>query len=378
MNGETASETARTLVTGPPAHAAPLASSGRCLPPREPLQARPDQVLDVPVEHLAGVVPGKAGAVVLDVLLVEDVGADLRTPLDRLLFAAGLGLLFEALLLLPLEQSAAQNRHGFLAVLDLGLAVLAAHHDLLRRAALVDDAHGRVSRVDRLPTRTGGAEDIHADVARVDVHLDAVVDLGHDIHGGEARVAPALGVERAHPHEAVHAALDGQHAEGALAPHDDLRVVDGTWGRIVADQVDQLNLEAPALGKAPVHAQQHARPVGGLVATGARRDGHDGGALIVIPLEQGLAVQLIEAPFDLLPLILELLRLVLPRNLGKLREVRYVVLQLLEPLNDAPQAGVLLGDLARPVRVVPQVRVVQLRFELFQPGLLARNVKDTP
>src|SRR5690606_38829204 len=120
--------------TAPP----PPRASGRHLALRRPLEPRPDQVLDVAVEHLVGVVAHGAGAVVLDVLLVEHVAADLGAPLDGLLLAARLHLLLEAPLLLALEEARAQHRHGLLAVLDLRLAVLAGHDDLLGRARLVD------------------------------------------------------------------------------------------------------------------------------------------------------------------------------------------------------------------------------------------------
>src|SRR5690625_3507071 len=290
MNGETASETARTLVTGMPVRAAPPDSSGGGLPPGLPLQTRPDQVFDIPVENFVRVVSRQTGPVVLDVLLVEHVGADLRPPLDGLLLTTGLGLLLEALLLLPLEQPAAQDRHRLLAVLDLRLAVLAAHDDLLGRATLVDDTYGRVRRIHRLSPRTRGAENVHTDIARVDVHLDAVIDLGHDVDGSETRVTPALRVERAHPHQAVHTTLDRQQPESPFPANDQLRIIDGPRSGVIADQVYQFDLETPPFGEATVHAEEHAGPVGSLVTTGARSDRKNRGTVHMVTLEEGFTV----------------------------------------------------------------------------------------
>src|SRR5690554_5197142 len=154
--GETSSEMSRSRMV-----LLRVPGSGRHGVLGMPLQTGPDEVLDVAVQHVVGVVPHGAGAVILDVLLVQHVAADLRAPLDGLLLAARLELLLEPPLLLALEQPRAQHRHGLLAVLDLRLAVLDGDDDLLRRAAPVDHAYGRVGGVDRLPPWTTGAVHVH-------------------------------------------------------------------------------------------------------------------------------------------------------------------------------------------------------------------------
>ena len=76
------------------------------------------------------------------------------------------------------------------------------------------------------PPAPRGAVGVDAHVGRVDVDLDRVVDLGVDEHAGEAGVAAAGGVERRLAHQAVHAGLGAQQAEGVVALDLDGRALD--------------------------------------------------------------------------------------------------------------------------------------------------------
>src|SRR5690554_2324679 len=144
MTGETASAMARMRT--------PRGSSGLAVFGL-PFKAGPDQVHDVTIQHVIGVVTRGGGAVILDVLLVQHVAADLRAPLDRLLVAPGLQLFVKPGALLALPEAAAQHGHRLLAVLDLRLAVLAGHDDLVGSPAAPHEPHGGVRGVDRLPAR---------------------------------------------------------------------------------------------------------------------------------------------------------------------------------------------------------------------------------
>ena len=60
----------------------------------------------------------------------------------------------------------------------------------------VGQTHGGGGLVDVLAARAGGAVHVHLDLVGADLHLAVVLgDLGHDLHGGEAGVAAAGGVE---------------------------------------------------------------------------------------------------------------------------------------------------------------------------------------
>ena len=62
------------------------------------------------------------------------------------------------------------------------------------------------------------------------------------------------------------------------------------------DEVEHLGAEAAALGPAQVHAQQHLRPVLRLGAAGARVDGEDGVAVVVLAAEHQLELELVDLP----------------------------------------------------------------------------------
>ena len=120
-------------------------------------------------------------------------------------------------------------------------------------------------------------------VLLVDLHLDVVGQLGPDVDRRERGVAAGCLVERRDADEPVDAGLGRHQAVGVVAGDGDRGALDaGLVARLV---VDDLALEAAALGPAQVHAQQHLRPVLRLGAAGARVDGDDGVLLVVLAAE---------------------------------------------------------------------------------------------
>src|ERR1019366_329341 len=117
---------------------------------------RVDHGLNAAVHELLQLVRGEADAMVGHAVLGEVVGSDLlaaiATAHHRL---ALLGQRVLLLLLLHFVQAGAQHAHSFLAILDLRLLVLAAHH---RVGWQVRNADRRVRRIHRLTAGTGGAE----------------------------------------------------------------------------------------------------------------------------------------------------------------------------------------------------------------------------
>ena len=124
----------------------------------------------------------------------------------------------------------------------------------------VGQAHRRVGLVDVLAAGALGAVGVDADVVPVDLDLDVVVDLRQDLDQGERGLAPVLRVERADAHEAMDAALRAQPAVGAPPLDLDGHALEA--GLLALLLVDDLGLEAMALGPAQVHAQEHLGPVG--------------------------------------------------------------------------------------------------------------------
>src|SRR5690606_38448327 len=97
-----------------------------------------------------------------------------------------------ALLHLQLVQLGPQHLHGGVPVGVLGALVLAGHHGVGRD---VGDPYRRVGGVHVLTTGTGGAVGVDAQVGRVDLDLDVVVDFRRHEDRGERGVAAVAGVE---------------------------------------------------------------------------------------------------------------------------------------------------------------------------------------
>ena len=135
-----------------------------------------------------------------------------------------------------------------------------------------------------LAAGTGGAEHLHLDILRADVHLYIVGNLRHDLQRGEGGLTPGGGVKGGDPDQPVHAVLTLEVAVGILT-------LDGNGGALeaglVAVQVVQrLAHVAVALRPAGVHAEEHLRPVLGLGAARAGVKGEDGIGAVILAGEQ--------------------------------------------------------------------------------------------
>ena len=109
-----------------------------------------------------------------------------------------------ALAQLQLVQARLEHGHRLGAIAMLRAIVLALHDDVGRQ---MRDTHGRVGLVDVLAARPRRAKRVDANIGRIDLHLDGLVDLGIDENTGEGSMATGVCVERALAHEAVNARL---------------------------------------------------------------------------------------------------------------------------------------------------------------------------
>ena len=168
--------------------------------------------------------------------------------------------------------------------------------------ALHDDAGGQVRQADRagglvdvLAPGAAGTEDVLADVLVPGRRCSTVVvDLGRDVHRGEAGLPLALGVERADSDQAVDAGLALEVAVGHRAAHGDRRAVDARLLVVLA--VEQLDVVVVLLGPGDVHPQEHLGPVVGVGAAVAGIDGEDGRVGVERAAQQGLDLELVDAP----------------------------------------------------------------------------------
>src|ERR687898_803550 len=225
---------------------------------------------------------------------LQHVAADLASEAHALLVAPDLVELGLASLALDVGQLGLEHRHGPVAVLELAALDLAGHHD---PGGDVRQSNGRRGLVDVLSAGARRPEDVHLDVLLVDLDRGvALVEHRHHLQGGEGRLALALGVERADAHQPVHAPL-GLQVAVCVAPVDDqLGRRDAGLGARRA--IVELGVEAPALGPACDHAQQHLGPVLRIDPALAGLDRHQRVALVVLAREHRLQLDPTEVGVD--------------------------------------------------------------------------------
>ena len=124
---------------------------------------------------------------------------------------------------------------------------------------------------------------VDAEILVVDLDVDVLRQLGPDVDRGERGVAARRLIERRDAHQPMDAGFGREQPVGVVAGHGDRRALQpGLFARLI---VDDLALEAAALGPAQVHAQQHLGPVLRLGAAGAGMNGEDGVLAIVLAAE---------------------------------------------------------------------------------------------
>ena len=159
-------------------------------------------------------------------------------------------------------------------------------------------------------------------------------------------------------------------AVGVAALDDEGDRVDA--GLLRRGELVDLDGEAPALGPAAVHAQQHLGPVGGVGAAGPGVDLADGVALVVLAGEEGLQVDggevAVEAGQPAGDLLLQRLVALLAGQLVERLEVGQAALEPLDEVDVVLDAGQLGRHLPGRIGVVPQRRVAGLLFELDETG----------
>src|SRR6478752_1391257 len=325
-----------------------------------PADAGLEEPVEVAVEHGLRVALLVAGPQVLDDLVgVQHVVAHLVAP-ARLDVAAQTVEVRLLLGLLQREQLGLEHDHRARLVLQLRLLVLAADHSAGRD---VREAYGGVGRVDRLPTGTAGAVDVDADLLVGDVDLVGLLQHRHDLDRRERRLAAALVVERADPHQPVRAGLDRQRAVGVGR-------VDREGGGLEAGllgvrRLVDLDRVAVLLGPADVHPHQRLGEVRGIDATGAGPDRDQRLAGVVLTVEEGADLEALD---DLLELDLGVgeraFVALVAAELDHDLEVLDAAAERHHPVELALQRGEPPGDPGRALDVVPQVGCGHLLAEV--------------
>ena len=297
-------------------------------------------------------------------------------PLDVGLLRGELVGLGVALAKLELVEPRLEHRHALGAVAVLRAVVLALHDDA---GGQVGDAHRRLGLVDVLPARAGGAVDVDAQVGRVDVDLDGLVDFRVDEHVGERGMAARVGVEGALAHQAVHAVLGAQAAVGVVAGDLQGRALDARY--LALGALEHLGAKALLVAVFQVHPLEHRRPVLRLGAAGAGLDVHEA----VVRVERvgehaaelhgrNLALQLFHVRGNAGQRVVVRLG---PRELEELPGVREAAVDARERADDCLEGLLLLAELLGALLVAPDARVAEELLYLGESLLLAFEVKDT-
>ena len=190
---------------------------------------------------------------------LEYVGTDLVAPADFLHLSTNAGKLLRVFLLLEHIQLRLQHLHGLILVLELGSLVLALHHDSGRKVGNTDGG-GRL--VDVLSACAAASVGIDPQILIVDLHVQILFDVRHDIQRHKGSLPFSLGVEGRDSHQTVHALFRLEIAVGVFPVH---LKGDGFDARLIAVQIIQdLYAEALFLGPSGIHAVEHAAPVAAL------------------------------------------------------------------------------------------------------------------
>jgi len=118
-----------------------------------------------------------------------------------------------------LYQLGTEHTQAGLLVLELASLCLAGNDD----TGFMDQSNCRGCFVDVLTTGTGGTEDLHLIVFRLDLKIFTVVlDLGNHFNGSKGGLAAGIGIKGRYTDQAVNTVLSLQEAIGILTFDDDI------------------------------------------------------------------------------------------------------------------------------------------------------------
>ena len=239
------------------------------------------------------------------------------------------------------------------------------------------DAHRRVRDVDVLSPRSARTVGIDAQVLVLDLDLDIIGQLGPHEDRGERRVSSRGLVEWRNPHQPVHPRLGQEEAIGVVTADGHGRALDARF--VARLKVDDLALEAAALGPPQVGAQKHLGPILRLGAASARVHRQDGVGVVVLAAEHLLDLGRLDLGRKVVESAGQIVDDMLALS-GPLDEHLEIVTPLRERLGEVVvflQTLATPEDLLRRLGVVPKIRVCRLSLEAGDLVSRAGCVKDS-
>ena len=254
---------------------------------------------------------------------------------------------------------------------------LALHHNA---RGTVGETHRRIGLVDVLTPGATGAIGIHAQVRRVDLDVDAVVDLRRDEHRGKRGMAPIARIERRFAHQAMHAGFGAQPTEGVGAVEADRGAFD--TGHFAARGLDQLRGKSLGFAPAQIHAQEHFGPV---LSFGAARAGlniQKGMVRIRGAAEHAAKFQFGQQRaqgFDVLGEVAERRPVAfLGGQLQQIESVRGAAVEFIDRAHHRLQGDALTPQFLRAPGIAPNAGLGEFKFDFGEPFAAPGEVKDTP
>ena len=180
-------------------------------------------------------------------------------------------------------------------------------------------------------------------------------------------------------HQPVHAGLGAQPAVGVIAGHADRHALDA--GHFAVALVDDLGLDAVAIGPFQVHAQQHRRPVLGFGPARARLNVEKGAVRVHLAGKHPLEFQALHDCREIRHVGLDFRRRGAVRFPGDHVEqftgIAQAERQPVEALDHLFEFGALTTQILGAVRVVPDARLFQLARYFLETFVLVVVIKDT-
>ena len=229
--------------------------------------------------------------------IIEDIGANLRTPFDFLLTSFNLGLRCLALLQFAVVELRAEQTHRILAVFQLltTLGVFDEDFFLFARFGvdiLIAQTHTGLHLIDVLTTSTTRTEEVPTDFGGIYINFNRVVHQGGDENRGKGGHALALGIVGTHTHQTVHTIFALEEAISHIAFHLESHGLDASFIAIL--KVGDSGFVAIRLSIAEIHAHEHRSPVLRLRAASTRIDFHDARHRIFLLAKHILQLQIFD------------------------------------------------------------------------------------
>ena len=131
-----------------------------------------------------------------------------------------------------------------------------------------------------LTARAAAAVGVDPQILRIDFHSNILIQLRHDFNQRERSLTFSRRIEWRNPHQTMHAFFILQIAVGVLAFNQKGRALDAGLGIVL--QVEHLHAVALLFAPACVHSEQHGCPVHRIDATGARVNGQNRAAVVIL------------------------------------------------------------------------------------------------